>query len=85
MTERINARLEDEVARKLAYVRERMGATTSEALRASIEAYYEQLRTHDDPAQLLSGFTGCCEGPRNLAADYERGLSRSRAAKGRES
>jgi hypothetical protein len=83
MTERINARLDEDLAHKLDYLRKRTGATTSEVLRASLEAYYDQVTGSDEPAKLLSAFIGCAEGPRNLSTTYKQDFARSLGAKHR--
>jgi predicted DNA-binding protein len=49
---RLNARLDPEMERKVAYLRQRTGLGTSDLVRASIECYYEavhsgRVRAHD--------------------------------------
>jgi len=76
--ERINARVGEELARKLDYLAERTQQSTSDVLRESIAAYYRQLEeapTH--PADALRELVGCADGPRDLSTKYKDELERS--------
>lgn len=76
--ERINARLGDEVARKLDYLAERTQQSTSDVVRESIAAYYRELEESPArPAEALSEFVGCVDGPRDLSSKYKEELERS--------
>jgi hypothetical protein len=81
MTERINARLDGDLAGKLDYLRQRTGATTTEVLRASLEAYFEQVKSRDKPEHLLARFIGCAEGPEDLSSTYKAEVTQSLATK----
>jgi predicted transcriptional regulator len=77
MTERINARLEPELAKKLAYLRRRTGKSTTEIVRESLESYYERVRRACEPASALADFIGSAEGPADLSETYKAELSQS--------
>ena len=83
MTERINARLDPELARKLEYLRQRTGRSTTGVVKASIEAYYERLAGAERPFERLQDLIGCARGPSDLSATYKRVLSDSLARKAR--
>lgn len=70
MTTRLNARVDAELARKVKYLRERTGASTTEVLRTSVEAYYEVVKRAERPASLLVDFIGCFEGPEDLSENH---------------
>ncbi len=80
MTERLNARIDGELARKVKYLRERTGRSTTEIVKASIEAYYQALSA--EPEQLLSDFIACGRGPKDLSATYKSSLAASLEKKG---
>lgn len=72
MTSRINARISDELAQKLAKLRRRTGRTTTEILSASIDAYYTQAMAEEVPAAALLGdFIGSGEADEGLSQDYK--------------
>lgn len=83
MTERLNARLDAELARKVKYLRDRTKKTTTEVVKASIEAYFNQISQEPTPAELLEEFIGSSSGPANLSSDYKAALSESLERKGR--
>jgi len=83
MTKRINARIDPDVARKIRYLCDATGKTTTEVLKASIDAYYDAVSREGSPATVLADLVGCAEGPRDLAADYKRYLAESLGRKGR--
>jgi len=77
---RLNARLEPELERKLAYLRKRTGLATSDVVRASIERYYEAVRASGSDARSIleeSGFIASGEGPADLSERYKEYLSES--------
>jgi hypothetical protein len=80
MTERLNARIDRELARKVKYLRERTGRSTTEIVKASIEAYYDALSA--EPAQLLADFVACARGPKDLSTTYKNALTASLEKKG---
>jgi hypothetical protein len=74
---RINARLDEDTRRKLAYVERETGWSISEIVRRAIDAYYSHFRTaRADPANALkkSGFIGCADGPPDLSVTYKEEL-----------
>jgi hypothetical protein len=84
MTKRINARIDPDVARKIRYLQKKTGQTTTEVLKASIEAYFESLsRQEGSPAAVLADLVGCADGPPDLAGDYKRYLTESLGRKGK--
>ena len=75
MTERLNARIDRELARKVKVLRERTGRSTTEIVKASIEAYYQAYSV--EPVHLLSDFIGCARGPKDLSTTYKTTLTAS--------
>ena len=74
---RINARLDEDTGRKLAYLERETNMSVSEIVRQAISAYYARFRNDNaDPAGALikAGFIGCGEGPSDLSATYKDGL-----------
>lgn len=85
MTSRLNARIDDELARKLEMLQERTGDTVSGVVKASIERYYAEVVEQATPRDVLerTGFIGCAEGPKDLASTYKARLTKSLASKHR--
>jgi predicted DNA-binding protein len=83
MSVRLNARIDDELARKVKYLRKRTQKSTTEVVKASIEAYYRQVSVGTSAAELLSTFVGSATGDANLSTDYKAELSRSLTRKAR--
>ena len=83
---RINARIDDEIAEKLAAVQRATKKTTTEVLRAAIVRAYEE-HVGDAGANVVrdafsaSGFIGCADGPSDLATNAKRYLAESLEAK----
>jgi predicted transcriptional regulator len=80
---RINARLDDALARKLEDIRRRTGQSTTDVVLTAIEQYHERL---EPPAGSRAaaifeetGFLGCADGPRELADAYKSYLDFSQA------
>ena len=76
--DRINARLGDELARKLDYLTERTQQSASDVLRESIAAYYREVE--ESPiraAEWLAEFVGCVDGPRDLSSKYKEEIKGS--------
>ena len=76
---RINARLDDSYAEKIAYLRQATGLSLSDLVRESVERYYRQVRTkadhqRDELDDLVGAFEGTNDTPTNLAEDYKRQL-----------
>ncbi|WP_295438147.1 ribbon-helix-helix protein, CopG family [uncultured Thiodictyon sp.] len=77
---RINARLDEDQARKVDYLRERTGQSVTDVIRAAIERYHAQISAQRErPAAVLArtGFVGCGEADANLSRDYKRLLAES--------
>ena len=84
MSHRINARLDDELARKVDELCKLTGQSASAIIKVALEAYYERTRAAGmSPRAVLeqSGFIGCAEGSPNLSTDYKRLLESSMRSK----
>jgi hypothetical protein len=77
MTKRINARLEPELARKVEALSRRTGQSTTDIVKASLEAYIFKVAHEGKPAARLADFIACAVGPRMLSQNYKRDLARS--------
>ncbi len=77
MTERLNARIDPELSAKVKYLRRRTGQSTTQILKASIEAYYRQLTEQEKPATLLADFIGCAAGSPDLSESYKAELKQT--------
>jgi len=80
MTSRLNARIDRELARKVAYLREHTQSTTTEVVKASIEAMFERV-SRQRPLDLLADFVGCASGDSDLSQNYKAELTQSLARK----
>ena len=83
---RLNARLEPELERKLAYLCQRTGLATSDVVRASIERFYEAVRASSQQARAIleeSGFIASGSGPADLSERYKEALTESLSKKHR--
>jgi hypothetical protein len=85
MTRRINARLQPELAAKLAELQRRTGKNVTELLQEALENYYAASRATNHPAELLADFVGSADGPQALSSNYKKELTRSLSRKGRGS
>lgn len=77
---RINARLDDQLARRVDLVRKRKRRTVSQIVQESLARYCDQeLGQPAEPLAVLesAGFVGCADGPADLSSDYKRELARS--------
>jgi predicted transcriptional regulator len=77
---RVNARLDPELARKVAAVRRRTRKSLTEIVKESLAAYCEvQLKRQAPLLETLeaAGFVGCAVGPRDLSMKYKEELSAS--------
>lgn len=77
---RINARLSPELARKTAYLEQRLNLSTTEVIHQAIDRYYAEISQKADRAEeILSrvGFVACAEGPADLSQSYKTELARS--------
>lgn len=80
MSHRINARLDDELARKVDELCKLTGQSASAIIKAALEAYYERTRAAGmSPRAVLeqSGFIGCAAGSPDLSRDYKQLLEAS--------
>ena len=78
--ERLNARIDAELARKIARLRRLTGETTTQIIKDSVELYYEKVAARSaPPAEVLAatGFIGCAGGDADLSATYKARLTRS--------
>lgn len=81
-SDRINARLGEDLARKLDYLAERTQQSASDVLRESIAAYYREVEESPVRAgELLEDFVGCVDGPADLSSKYKEELERSLSGK----
>lgn len=74
---RVNARLDERQAAKVAYLRRITGLATSEIIKRGIELLYEDVRRGGRaPFEVLTetGFIGCGEGPADLSERYKEHL-----------
>jgi hypothetical protein len=75
MSTRLNARIDAELARKVALLRAKTKQSTTDVVRAALECYYEQVtKVPTADALRSSGFVGCADGPSDLSSDYKRHL-----------
>ena len=77
---RINARLDDDLARRVNLVRKRRRRTVSQIVKESLARYCDQeLGARGEPMAILesAGFIGCADGPADLSSDYKQQLTRS--------
>lgn len=81
MSVRLNARLDSEDGRKLAYLQARTGKSASEIVRASLELYFQHVAGPAGARKLLDGFVGSAEGDASLSTDYKALLTASLAGK----
>lgn len=77
MSERINARLDAGLAKKLAHLQARTGKSTTELIRASIESYYERIVDAAGPRALLDDFVACASAEPELSETYKAALHQS--------
>lgn len=73
--------MDEDLARKVKYLRQRTGSSTTGVIIASIEAYYARLAPSEEPGVLLQEFVGCAEGPPELSSNYKAILADSLASK----
>ncbi len=81
MSSRINARVDDELAKKVEELRRLTGKSASAIIKAALEAYFETVKGSSEvrPRHVLeqAGFIACVHGEPNLSRDYKRELSDS--------
>lgn len=83
MTERVNARIDSDLARKLEWLKQRTGKSSTEVIKASVEAYFERVKSQQKPAEMLRDFVGCAAGDPDLSERYKSYLTQSLNRKGR--
>lgn len=84
MGQRINARLDAELAQKVSYIQQRTKQRPSEIMRRSLECYYELVLEREGAARELlieCGFVGCAEADADLSLRYKEELRRSLGSK----
>lgn len=77
---RINARLDQALARKVRLVQKRTHRSLSQVVKESLTRYCdEELSEGGEPLAILksTGFVGCADGPADLSSGYKRDLTRS--------
>jgi predicted transcriptional regulator len=80
MAQRINARIDDELAEKLEQLSKLTGKSTSAIVKLALDAYYDRIHmesAYPRQALLASGFVGCADGDPGLSTDYKDELKRS--------
>jgi hypothetical protein len=77
---RINARLDDDLARRVNLVRKRKRRSASQIVQEALARYCDQeLGEGGEPLAILrsAGFIGCADGPADLSSNYKQELTRS--------
>lgn len=77
---RVNARLPQDDAKKLAYLSKTEGKSVSEIIRAAIQRYYSETKSTEAAAAGMlfrTGFVGCGEAEPDLSKKYKRHLTES--------
>ncbi|MHC5773165.1 CopG family transcriptional regulator [Nostoc sp.] len=83
-TMRINARLDEEYADKLAYIQQQTNQAVTDVIKSAIELYYQQLQQEQKNALSMliqTGFIGCGQADPNLSINYKSILRDSLKAK----
>jgi hypothetical protein len=75
MSTRINARLEAEHGRKLAYLQARTGKSATEIVKASLELYFESVAGPRNSRALLEDFVGSARADEHLSSNYKTALT----------
>ncbi|MCC5663827.1 CopG family transcriptional regulator [Nostoc sp. CHAB 5784] len=71
---RINARLDDEYADKLAFIQQRTNQAVTDVIKSAIELYYQQLQQEQKNALSMltqTGFIGCGHTDSDLSVNYK--------------
>ena len=77
---RINARLDQALARKVSLVQKRTHRSLSQVVKESLTRYCdEELSEGGEPRAIFksAGFVGCADGPADLSSGYKKDLKRS--------
>ncbi|MEL6183325.1 MAG: ribbon-helix-helix domain-containing protein [Myxococcota bacterium] len=76
---RINARIDPELAEKIERIRAATNASTTEIVRAALEAYYARFESDQRLAPHAvfeaEGFIGCADGEAELSSRYKEALA----------
>ena len=75
---RINARLDEQAEKQLAFIRSTTRQSVTEVIKRSLDLYYQELKGQEGVGTrklMQSDFIGCAEGPEDLSVDYKRYLS----------
>ncbi|MEH1908787.1 CopG family transcriptional regulator [Nostoc sp.] len=73
-TMRINARLDEEYADKLAYIQQQTNQAVTDVIKSAIELYYQQLQQEQKNALsvlIQTGFIGCGQADPDLSVNYK--------------
>jgi metal-responsive CopG/Arc/MetJ family transcriptional regulator len=85
MSSRINARIDDELARKVEELSRATGKSASSIIKAALEAYVESAGAHGEVRPRLglerAGFIGCASGDPGLSQTYKQSLGESLSTK----
>ncbi|MBN3946350.1 MAG: CopG family transcriptional regulator [Nostoc sp. NMS7] len=71
---RINARLDEEYADKLAYIQQQTNQAVTDVIKSAIELYYQQLQQEQKNALSMliqTGFIGCGQTDPDLSINYK--------------
>ncbi|MFN6488314.1 MULTISPECIES: CopG family transcriptional regulator [unclassified Nostoc] len=71
---RINARLDDEYADKLAYIQQQTNQAVTDVIKSALELYYQQLQQQQKNSFSMlteTGFIGCGEADPKLSINYK--------------
>ena len=77
---RINARIEEEQAQKLEWIKQSEHLTTTQIVKQALDYYFEhkKLKHKSGLQQLLEiDLIGCCDGPEDLSENYKEYLTHS--------
>lgn len=77
---RINARLDQQAANDLAFLKDSTHANNTEVLKAALRFYAEHLRTEaqrSKQALMESGLVDSFEGPEDLSANYKQYVAKA--------
>jgi len=81
---RINARLDAATAHKIEYIKRKTKRGTSEVILASLDFYYQSLKSKETSAKAIldgAGFIGCGSAAEDLSETYKQQLNASLAKK----
>jgi predicted transcriptional regulator len=85
MSSRINARVDDELARKIEELSRATGKSASSIIKAALEAYIESAHVSGEVRPRLAleraGFIGCANGEPGLSQTYKQSLAKSMSSK----